>query len=879
MLSLFSGESQNVAISPASTLSLKSFCPKPNNQEGLNACVGYALGYGAMTVSRNVKLKNKYQNRTSKYCFSPLFVFNQSLVDSFDCNKGASYHKSIEVLKEQGNCFISDFDVGNDCYAKADQQVKEKARANTIKSGGMIFDKSYSNDQKIERIKSFLLDSIPVVINFELYESFIHLDSGETNWTKQDQDAYKAHHGLLVVGFDATHFEVMNSWGTDWANGGFVKITHQEMACHALRGYVISFDSIAPDRMMKVNPNNEDVSGGNEPTSPVFTRPYGAILKSSMAISGKVTVNETIETVQGDLLSVGSIKGRKGSKLFIQSQQQEQDQSASDAMEWEDEFGISVVQLPDSSFIVGGYSMLKDDLQERKVWLNFYDQKIKKRKQKIIKKSVLPLTIETMQRDENQIVCVGIENKDLWIITTDFEGNFLSKKQRFRKKSKDYFFKSANLLMTKKGYFVYGTALILKGKKSLLPSDDDYKVPYLLRLNKQGDVVDQVVFLDLKISNTGNITEGYNKQLIMTGTLSGDDKGKYFFIRISKDLNKKGMVLTKKGSKGLNEGVFLLTLDNNELLVMGNTTAPKIGGRTFNVFLDKLDQYGNSLWNEPWTFGGKHQELGSQLIQKKNGEIWISATQEKDREQTSLLNLCVKKAEKNTVPITDLKKIIVSSNSINKKIQIAPDETYKLEYKIRNERNYAAANLKLELSCLTCPSLLDFKKQQDIKLLMTNHSKKLTGTIKAKKKSSPGSNEIRVRFLNQGNQIIFEEVITVEVFNRKLAPFELIGTAINSTEGTAFRPQEEAVLTISFCNKSKFSYRDVQLKIDLQENITINDPTAFIVDHWKANETKTFKLKLTAGKEFQPRLFEANAFIRFRKKILIPFLIKPELVQ
>jgi len=873
----FLGTSQNTDL--AKEVNLKPFCPIPGNQNGVNACVGYAMGYGAMTILNSIQSNDKSKEFFNQHCFSPYFLFNQTLVDSFDCNKGASYQRSVELLKNKGNCFIQDFDVRDNCHAQPDQRVIKKAQSYKILSGGVVFDERDSAAQKIKLIKSFLQDSIPVVINFEVFESFTQIENGLTNWSKKSNDSYKAHHGLLVVGYDSTSFEVMNSWGTEWGNGGFIKMTYKELADNTLRAYAISFKPI-PDNRFYTAPVGEGENAVTSCRKPdrIFIFPDNNIRKKSISLRGKTLLSQTIGTLDGSLLTIGSIESQKSTQMFVRKFSEANTnllQYTSKVDEWEDEFGVTVLELPDSNIVAGGYSLSKNNLYANKAWLTFLDPSGKKGKRKIIKKSATNLSLESIQRDKDQLTCVGIENQNLWLVITDLAGNVVSKNNQFRKQSNDFRFQSAKLLITDEAMFVYGAALVLSGKPSLLPSEDAYSVPYLLKLNKKGELIKQTLFLDLEIETVGNISKGYNDHLMMIGTLAG--KEKYYFLRIPKDLDKSKMVLTKNGTTGSHIGIDMIALANGKTLVMGNTNAYEKGGRTLNIFLNKLDQYGQAIWSKPWIFGGRYEERGVQLIEGKNKSIWISGIHETGKMTADLLALCIGEPVEEEESFHDLKRIKIEPKNSNKNIQLAPKEVHVLSYQLLNERTQSVSGLEMEMTCIDCPSHLIFPSKQIIPSLNAQQTLLISKKIKTKRKVIPGTNKIQVRFFNKANQLVFEEVILIEIVKNEAQPFVLYATRINSIDTTNFRPGKEAVMLVSFKSGSKATRRNISLKFDFPEQVVIDDATSFTIDTWGRNEVKMFKLKFTPEKSIQPRLFEVKAFIRFGKDEVTPFVIKPQL--
>ena len=240
--------------SAARSVSLRPFCPKPGNQKSMPACVAYAAGYSAMSIMQAIRDHNTQSSITNENSFSPSFLFYHIRSDSADCMKsGARIDDAIQSLKEKGNCFMSEFFSPASCFSVPPATAYRSAAEHRIKEGARLFDNDATALQKEAVIKRVLRDSAPVIITIRLYQSFVNALTPV--WSKGNTTADNNYgggsHALVVVGYDETTrtFELMNSWGSAWGNGGFIKVDCEQLAeiCReAYRLYMYDSPDVLP---------------------------------------------------------------------------------------------------------------------------------------------------------------------------------------------------------------------------------------------------------------------------------------------------------------------------------------------------------------------------------------------------------------------------------------------------------------------------------------------------------------------------------------------------------------------------------------------------------------------------------------------------------
>ncbi len=233
-----------------SQVSLRAFCPPPANQGRTGACAGYAMAYGALSIL--------YTAATGqKQVFSPNFLYNQIKKNPTDCQSGAYAEDAIELMKKTGICLTTDFPINEDCTQKPTEQAVANATHFKIKEALTVFERGASTEEKIAQIKACLADNVPVVVNMQLYKSFYQLPQGATTWRSMSDDGYLGRHFLVVIGYDEARqcFEVLNSWGQNWADNGFAFVNYETFARWALGAYHFVLADNVP-KFAKSTPKN-----------------------------------------------------------------------------------------------------------------------------------------------------------------------------------------------------------------------------------------------------------------------------------------------------------------------------------------------------------------------------------------------------------------------------------------------------------------------------------------------------------------------------------------------------------------------------------------------------------------------------------------------
>jgi len=222
-------------------LSLRPFCPVPGEQGETGTCTAYATGYSAMTLYTALEQRVTDSATLAQMTFSAAFIYNQIKKNKGDCSEGIAVENALRLLKSTGNCRFADFDTIEGCDHQPDSMLLDSVGQHQILDYAAILPFGANSAQTISMLLQFLSDSIPPIIVFRAYENFVRPLAGEPVWSKLPEEQESGLHCMVVTGYDKVErsFEVMSSWGTDWADHGFYKVNWNDMGAATLAAYII----------------------------------------------------------------------------------------------------------------------------------------------------------------------------------------------------------------------------------------------------------------------------------------------------------------------------------------------------------------------------------------------------------------------------------------------------------------------------------------------------------------------------------------------------------------------------------------------------------------------------------------------------------------
>jgi C1A family cysteine protease len=220
------------------SFSLKQYAPLPGDQTDYGTCVAWASAYAARTISESVALNRRNQTETTQNVFSPVYVYRNISPNDPDCQRGARIFDALDLMRDSGAVRMLDIERSMD-FPRVDLSHYRESRRYPI--GGYVTLFSREDKQKpalITRIvKKSLSEGRPVIIGMNTPDSFIE---AKNVWMpKENPGNFYGGHAMCVVGYDDNRgaFEIINSWGRKWGNGGFIWIPYQTFVDFVIESY------------------------------------------------------------------------------------------------------------------------------------------------------------------------------------------------------------------------------------------------------------------------------------------------------------------------------------------------------------------------------------------------------------------------------------------------------------------------------------------------------------------------------------------------------------------------------------------------------------------------------------------------------------------
>lgn len=235
---------------------LKQYCPDVRSQGQHGTCTSWATVYAARTIAEAVNKGWTDKERITSEAFSPLFVYalikdNVNPNDK-DCQTGTYISDALELMKEKGVPKISSLDVLCADYIK--ETLMHDACHYKIEDYCTLFGYTEEDpNEKIRKVRKALSEDRPVIIGMILPQSFGQKREG--TWMSDPSDIdpskHRGGHAMCVIGYDDNmnggSFQIMNSWGKDYHDQGFVWVTYKDFGTFVNQAYEMYVKKNAPN--------------------------------------------------------------------------------------------------------------------------------------------------------------------------------------------------------------------------------------------------------------------------------------------------------------------------------------------------------------------------------------------------------------------------------------------------------------------------------------------------------------------------------------------------------------------------------------------------------------------------------------------------------
>jgi C1A family cysteine protease len=148
---------------------------------------------------------------------SAFFIYNNK--DSLK-TPGISPRETMRILLKVGS-------VPESVYSKKVVEEKSKIPASVYDVAKKYVIKNYSRVFNVDGLKKAIYLNGPSYISFPVY------NSSSKQWIKNGSETLRGYHAMCAVGWTSNSFIIRNSWGNDWADGGYTYFPFSEWGKHS----------------------------------------------------------------------------------------------------------------------------------------------------------------------------------------------------------------------------------------------------------------------------------------------------------------------------------------------------------------------------------------------------------------------------------------------------------------------------------------------------------------------------------------------------------------------------------------------------------------------------------------------------------------------
>ncbi len=232
--------------------------PPIGDQGQYGTCVTWAAGYNLKTTLNamdnnwtTADLSNPNRQASAK----DLFLAIPANLRGANCS-GTNFEPAFQQMIDRGVATLATApytSLGN-CTQSPDATATQEAANNRLSNFRKI-------NMDIAEIKTYISQNRPVVFGAKLSDNFMTWRSDQviTSHSTFDNVGQHAYHAMMIVGYDDSKgpngaFRVVNSWGNNWGDTGFIWIDYQFMvsAQFGMMGFVATngqsenFDPVDP---------------------------------------------------------------------------------------------------------------------------------------------------------------------------------------------------------------------------------------------------------------------------------------------------------------------------------------------------------------------------------------------------------------------------------------------------------------------------------------------------------------------------------------------------------------------------------------------------------------------------------------------------------
>ncbi len=282
--------------------------PPIGNQGSYGTCVGWATAYNLKSALSAIDLKlsnGDLQKQNNQFSPKDIFFSIPNDKKGEKCN-GTQFEHALDLLQSRGVATLQTVPYENlgDCNTQPESNWTAEAGKHKIKYWRRI-------EATVQSIKENIANNVPVVFGARLSDNFMTWNSDAVLSSNSTYDNVGQHagHALIISGYDNSRgakgaFRVVNSWGENWADAGYIWVDYNFMVNEFIPDYGDGYkplyiasnqdgENVKPDE----DPHNDPVNNKGVDLAPWITEDFSTYDQ---------TGNVTERTVEFNIYNIGN---------------------------------------------------------------------------------------------------------------------------------------------------------------------------------------------------------------------------------------------------------------------------------------------------------------------------------------------------------------------------------------------------------------------------------------------------------------------------------------------------------------------------------------------------------------------------------------------
>jgi hypothetical protein len=249
----FNNQTYGFSADIPSSYSFEEFVPNVLEQSG-STCVGYATLYYALSTMYNIKFDITSTRGKLAHSFDPNYIYtliNNNILNP--CDEGLLMYQATEMLQNVGAKKLL-YPPYLTCETRWTEENLNPVLDYTLPYAIKDFiyvDMALPN--LIDLTKQALYYDIPIVSGFYITESLYPKSSSNFSgvdnsglWSPNELEDEIGGHAMTLVGYDdfkyGGSFRVVNSWGNDYGDAGYIWIRYEDWVKYAKESYILELN-------------------------------------------------------------------------------------------------------------------------------------------------------------------------------------------------------------------------------------------------------------------------------------------------------------------------------------------------------------------------------------------------------------------------------------------------------------------------------------------------------------------------------------------------------------------------------------------------------------------------------------------------------------